>query len=119
MNEDPDISPELGRRLASLRHKCGLTQQALADASGLTVEAISRIERATREPRISTLVRIASGLGVSLSHMFDLEDGPTNRPHPSLREDVEELAGYLNDKPLVQVKVVARLARVIVENADS
>lgn len=53
-----------GRRLRELRAKHGLPQDALADRTGLHSTAISRMERGLREPRVSTVLRLADGLDV-------------------------------------------------------
>ncbi len=112
MAED-DITPELGRRVAAIRQKRGMSQQELAEAAKLTVEAISRLERATREPRIGTLARVAEGLGVSLAHLVDLGSAlPASRRY---RVDVERLAELLDDKPTPQVKFIERFARMYLD----
>ncbi len=53
----------LGEAFASRRHDLGLSQQELADRLGLaSSESISRYERGEREPRVTTLVRLAEAL---------------------------------------------------------
>jgi transcriptional regulator with XRE-family HTH domain len=47
-----------------------MTQQALAHASGIHASEISRIERGAREPRLSTLVRLARALRVTPSDLL-------------------------------------------------
>lgn len=115
MADEDDITPELGRRVAALRQKRGMSQHELAEASKLTVEAVSRIERATREPRIGTLSRLATGLGVSLPQLVDLGAPlPTSRRY---RADVERVADFLDDKPAVKVKFIARFARMFIDES--
>ena len=52
------------------RHRRGMSQEALAYASGIHSSEVSRIERGAREPRLSTLVRLARALGVSPSELL-------------------------------------------------
>jgi len=52
------------RNLRAQRHRRGLSQEALGAACGLHRTEISLLERAQREPRLSTIVRLARGLEV-------------------------------------------------------
>jgi transcriptional regulator with XRE-family HTH domain len=57
-----------GPVIRTLREKDGWkSQQAFADAVGLSQAALSNIERERRQTRVSTLNRIARALGVSVS----------------------------------------------------
>lgn len=51
------------------RKKANLSQEELAQACGLHPTAISRLERAVRDPRLSTVATVASGLGVPASQL--------------------------------------------------
>lgn len=51
------------------RSEAGMTQEQVADASGIHVTEVSRIERGLRDPRVSTLLRLASALNVPASHL--------------------------------------------------
>lgn len=42
----------------------GLSQERLAEKTGLHPSEVSRLERAVREPRLGTIARLARGLGV-------------------------------------------------------
>lgn len=46
------------------RTRVGLSQEALGHACDIHPTEVSRLERAVREPRLSTIVRLARGLGV-------------------------------------------------------
>jgi transcriptional regulator with XRE-family HTH domain len=59
----------LARRLTTGRLRAGLTQAALAEACGVTDETISRIERGRYEPAVSTLLRLAEALDLSLDQL--------------------------------------------------
>lgn len=52
--------------LARLRRVTRLTQQALADASGVSQKQISQIESAKSNPRLDTLLALGLALGVEL-----------------------------------------------------
>jgi transcriptional regulator with XRE-family HTH domain len=61
---DAAIAPApFGARLRRLRRRAGLTQEALAERSGLSVDAISALERGFRKyPRRATLELLAGAL---------------------------------------------------------
>lgn len=59
------------QRLKRLREKAGLTQQQLADASGLTQGAVCDLERGRRpDPRVSTAAALAKALGVGVERLL-------------------------------------------------
>jgi transcriptional regulator with XRE-family HTH domain len=60
---------KLAKRVSAARQRAGLTQAELAEATGVTDETISRIERGRYEPAVSTLFRLAEALEVSLDDL--------------------------------------------------
>ena len=50
--------------LKSLREKAGLSQQALADAAGMHVFGIAKLEQGLREPGWATVLKLAKALDV-------------------------------------------------------
>jgi len=54
--------PPLGQALRERREELGLTQEALAQASGLATKRIWQIERQGANPTYSTLLSIAAAL---------------------------------------------------------
>ena len=66
-----------GRRLRELREKYGVTQNALATASGLTEAYISNMENGFAVPSLTTVLRIAVALDcrvTALVSVFDKSD---------------------------------------------
>ncbi len=63
--------PQFARNLREHRTRAGLSQEALASACRLHRTEISLLERGEREPRLSTLVRLAEGLGVAPAALLD------------------------------------------------
>ena len=53
-----------------LRQAQGLSQEALGDACGLHRTEISLLERAGRDPRLSTIVRVARALKVAPAELL-------------------------------------------------
>jgi transcriptional regulator with XRE-family HTH domain len=69
-------SPELvalGRRLRQMRRARELSQEALAAAAGVHPKHLSEIERANKDPRATTVVRLADALGVTVAELYEDE----------------------------------------------
>jgi transcriptional regulator with XRE-family HTH domain len=63
-------SLDLGSRLRELRQSHRLSIRALAHAAGLTHSTVAQIEANKTSPSVSSMKRILSALGVSLSEFF-------------------------------------------------
>lgn len=59
-----------GKRIATIRRTQQLTQEQLADNTGLASDTIRAIERGRRWARLTTLHILAKGLGVRLDDLF-------------------------------------------------
>jgi transcriptional regulator with XRE-family HTH domain len=59
-----------GEKVAMLRQKRGLTQDQLADKTGLSVDTIGAIEQGRRWARLTTLHKLAKGLDTTTEALF-------------------------------------------------
>lgn len=66
---------DVGARLRRMRKERQLTLQAASRLSGVSTSAFSKIERNELSPTISTMQRIAQGLGVELAALVTEESG--------------------------------------------
>ena len=66
-----DPLTRLSRNVLRIRTERGLTQEQVADAGGLALSDVGRIERGQRDPGVRVLVRLAGGLGVSVAELLD------------------------------------------------
>lgn len=72
MREQPD--PDLAELLKRLREERSITQEQLAFDAGITVSALSRIERGLNSPGWTTVQRLASALDIRMGELVaDLE----------------------------------------------
>lgn len=55
---------KLGENLRAVRTEKELTQEQVAERSGVQAGEISRIERGQRDPQVSTLLKLAKALKV-------------------------------------------------------
>lgn len=60
----------LGNCIRSARKDCQLTQQELADQSGLAVKTIQDIEKGRKNPTYETLCLLIERLGISGNSLF-------------------------------------------------
>lgn len=66
-----DVTP-IGERLKRVRRERGMTQEDLADASGVSRDLIAKLEQGRRQTaRISTLSRLANGLDCEIGELVD------------------------------------------------
>lgn len=68
-----NVQKQFGNKVAKIRIKQGLSQEDLADITGLHRTQISLIERGKRSPRLDTIIRIAKALEISLDKLMSFE----------------------------------------------
>lgn len=61
---------EVGKRIMERRKKLGMTQEALAEKSGVTTQFVSYAESGKRAMRPENLMKIALALGVSTDYIL-------------------------------------------------
>lgn len=59
------------RNLRKARAEAGLSQEEVARRAKIHSTEVSRLERNVHEPRLSTLFRLAKGLGVKPADLLD------------------------------------------------
>ena len=67
----------VGRRLRALRLEAGLSLIGLSTRAGMSVGALSQIERGVSSLRVRTIWPLASALGIEASQLID-DDGEGN-----------------------------------------
>ncbi|MCP3102589.1 helix-turn-helix domain-containing protein [Myxococcus sp. K15C18031901] len=93
---------KFGGHVRKLRNSRELTQEALAERSNLSVDAIRRIERGAFSPSLETLGKLTTGLDVSLKTLFQgFEHERT--------DDVAELCDFLSGRSGEEVRRARRV----------
>lgn len=62
-------------RLAEVRRDKGMSQQALATASGVHRVTIARFETGKASPNVQTMAKLAAALGVTIDEIVDRKAG--------------------------------------------
>jgi transcriptional regulator with XRE-family HTH domain len=67
-----EVEPQerFGMNLRRLRKRAGLTQMELANRAGMDMAEISKLELGKRDPRLSTVVRMAIALDVAVERLI-------------------------------------------------
>lgn len=61
----------LGENLRAAREEREMTQEQVAERSGVQAGEISRIETGKRDPQVSTLLKIAKALGLPPGRLLE------------------------------------------------
>lgn len=62
---------KLGGNLREQRHKLGLSQEQVAERSGVHATEVSRIEAGKRDPRVSTVLRLAKAVELNPGQLLE------------------------------------------------
>lgn len=62
---------KLGGNLRAIRNKRGLSQEQVAERSGVHATEVSRIESGKRDPRVSTVERLAKAVKVKPGELLE------------------------------------------------
>jgi transcriptional regulator with XRE-family HTH domain len=62
---------DLGKNLRAVRLDLGLSQEEIAERSGVPQGEVSRIERGERDPRVSTVLQLAKAIGVTPGRLLE------------------------------------------------
>jgi transcriptional regulator with XRE-family HTH domain len=85
---DRRVARQLGRRVRRRRHFLDLSQEALAERTGIHRTQFSLYESGERMPLTSTLIKLAAGLGVSVDQLLVGIEWEVSGP--SLRDPCED-----------------------------
>ncbi len=85
MPRSDDLVRRVTTRLAELRRKRRITQEALAELLDVPVQHVSRIE-AGQNITLATLERIATALGLQVKVTFGAAAAGPRKPGPSRRQ---------------------------------
>ena len=66
--------PGLSQEIRNARIEAKLTREELSERIGVTAKSIQRYEEGKQVPRVSTLGRLASVLGISVANMTGLQN---------------------------------------------
>lgn len=104
----------VGERIRAIRKAKGLTQQQLAELSGLDDAYIGSVERGERNFSIDTLEKIISGLSISPYDLFYNQD-KNNDEYSEKYNSIEEYSIILSSLSPKQVQAIRKIVRALKE----
>lgn len=78
----PELEKVIGRVMAARRKRAGLSQEALAEASGLHPTYVGLIERGLRCPSTRVLIQLAAALNTKPSGLMSAIERELAKPAP-------------------------------------
>lgn len=103
-----DIKRRVALRIKTIRKARGLTQDDLAGMIDRSVDTISALERAVNLPTYETLDRLAAGLGVPLSALFEEAEAGSPKRTRTL-ERLLDAARALSDAELEKLAAISEV----------
>jgi transcriptional regulator with XRE-family HTH domain len=94
----PELDKIFPQRLKEVRVQKGLTQDELAEKTGVIPQVIGNFENGHNLPSFSVLVSLAQVLGCSLDYLAGLADAPRSRK--GFKETKSEPVDLTKFKPL-------------------
>lgn len=126
-DERAGSEPTLGPRVRNLRKARGMTLSEVANATGLSISALSKIENDQVSPTFTNLMRLAEGLEIPLSDLVTLDRDVSNvsaRMTVSRQSDVQfrstpkyDIGALATD--LLHKRMTPLIERVRVGNGDA
>jgi transcriptional regulator with XRE-family HTH domain len=83
--------------IKELRESNGFTQQALADALGISKGAVGNWEAGTREPNLETIKRISNLFGITSDYLVGLSSAPVPQKDKSVETEAEKMSNTLEN----------------------
>src|SRR5690606_3028437 len=101
-----------GRHVRSLRRARGMTQEVLAQRSGLSADTIRRLEHGSFSPSLETLRKLCMGLDLLLSTLFESYE-------LGMRNENRELVDLLATRTPREVELATHVLRALFDELDA
>jgi transcriptional regulator with XRE-family HTH domain len=98
-----DVAQRVASRIRELRMKRGWSLEELAEAAGLSRDAVVRIEQGSRNPRLGTAEQLAVALGVALADVIDERRDEDDARIATIRAQLRQIGPELADRVVAAV----------------
>lgn len=71
--DEAEFYKKLGKRIKTLRENAHLTQEKLAEKSGISLDYLGKIEVNINKPGLKTLIKLSDALDIPFRYLFDFE----------------------------------------------
>lgn len=104
---DQEFLTALGQRIKTLREQRKLSQQALADAAGVSDYTIQKMEAGKAKAQVTSVFRVAVALNVPITELFEeMSAKPLDREK---RKAVNRIADLFAEQDLETIAVIENL----------
>lgn len=103
------IDKRIGKRMKQARERLGLTQEELAEKTGLTTNYISTLERGASFPRCEKLIILLNGLETSADAIF------CDVVEHSMNYKASELSAELASLPAPAQKRILQMLELMIQ----
>ena len=112
--------PSIGDRIREIREARTLTQDQLADRSGVSKGFLSDIENNKRNPSAEYVLKIANALGASIDYLLRGEESslPSSRGPVTIPPELAEAAVRLNLKYAQTVELLEAHKSIIARRSN-
>ena len=109
-----DVRNEVCYRVQQSRRQAGITQEKLAELTGLSVDGIRKIEGRRATPSLETLYKIAKALRIQLVDLMRYEE----EVQTEKGRELQEFRMYLSTKKLEEIRLAKRITKAVMEELD-
>ena len=114
------IDKRIGKRVKQCRERLGISQEELAEKTGLTANYISTVERGMSFPRCEKLIILLNGLEVSADAIFcDVLEHSTSYKSSELSEKLASLSPQAQKRILQMVELMIQQETQIGDDLQS
>lgn len=103
-----DIAKYLGQRIRQFRNERHMSQEELSFKAGISAAHLGQIERATKNPTIDTIAKIATALDLPVTSFFS-DDAVTISPQNNI---VGKINAHLASMTEDEQKDILRVIRI-------
>jgi transcriptional regulator with XRE-family HTH domain len=112
--KNQELALQIGNVIRAHRKTTGMTQAMLAEAVGLEVETVSRMETGKRLPTIEKLLEIADVFRIPIASFFESVDAIAQQPASDLY--AQRIGAAMNNIPEHGKNFVLEVARSYVRS---
>lgn len=114
-----DLKHRVGEQIRNIRKRRGMTQEALADRSGLSFSYISDVERGTRNISLDSLGRIVEALGTTPAQIFaDMNEWLAKTESDAAQGKLETLQALLMNRSATELDFIISVAKEFIRTVD-
>ncbi len=114
-----DLKKQIGEQIRTIRKLKGLTQESLADRSGVSFSYISDVERGTRNISLVSLEKIMHALEINADEIFKYDNDESQPVMKEKRLLLKKIDHRLSVRPLPEVKFVHYVIKKFADIMDA